>query len=436
MKQNQRNKIKVFETLRWFFFCAMVSLIFQGFNLLGTDQACALLIYDNQFPVGTQPYPAYTSGKFYGDFNSWRLGFPEIPTNPSGYAWGTATSYNPGSGLIYGSYNRYEHSYVMSSKIDLYAPAGNYFTLQWAQYVRTYPGDSVRVEVSNNNGMTWTDAYYYSGGRLNGTLPTTGEWPTRSVNLSPDYATRDFRIRWSIDGYHTPSYSYPFPPYDSKDVGFYFDNVKIWDSTTPLPNLITPNTLSGGDYLSWGGNALSQSHNMTASTSAGDVGMLLPEGLNIYNEAGNIFRGYFYAPDVIDATPTDLGIPGDIINLLAFEIGLEDERLSFNNPVRLLFPDQGGKEFGWSSDGLFHESTPLSGDDGALLDQLGLTDGYLSIGDDLVVWTNHFTVFAMFNTEETPGPGPGPGQVPEPSTMLLIGSGLLGLWGLRKKFKK
>jgi len=47
-----------------------------------------------------------------------------------------------------------------------------------------------------------------------------------------------------------------------------------------------------------------------------------------------------------------------------------------------------------------------------------------------------------------PGPGPGPSPspfsdpvpdpvpVPEPSTMLLLGSGLAGLWGLRKKLKK
>lgn len=35
-----------------------------------------------------------------------------------------------------------------------------------------------------------------------------------------------------------------------------------------------------------------------------------------------------------------------------------------------------------------------------------------------------------------PGPGPGPTPVPEPSTMLLLGSGLLGLVGLRWKFKK
>jgi len=35
-----------------------------------------------------------------------------------------------------------------------------------------------------------------------------------------------------------------------------------------------------------------------------------------------------------------------------------------------------------------------------------------------------------------PDPGPAPAPVPEPTTVLLLGSGLLGFWGLRKKFKK
>jgi hypothetical protein len=35
-----------------------------------------------------------------------------------------------------------------------------------------------------------------------------------------------------------------------------------------------------------------------------------------------------------------------------------------------------------------------------------------------------------------PGPGPNPVPVPEPTTLLLLGSGLAGLWGFRKKLKK
>jgi len=111
------------------------------------------------------------------------------------------------------------------------------------------------------------------------------------------------------------------------------------------------------------------------------------------------------SPSFIEgAIPLDLGKPGNVTNLTVFEIGLEDEGLFFNKPVRLLFPRQGGKEFGWSRDGSFHESTLLSADDGALLALLRVTDGYLIVGDDLIVWSSHFTKFAMFTPSTVPIP--------------------------------
>lgn len=82
----------------------------------------------------------------------------------------------------------------------------------------------------------------------------------------------------------------------------------------------------------------------------------------------------------------------------AIEIGFGKIGLSFDKPVRLLFPNDKGKKAGYSvSGGSFTEILSLcSGDSG-----LGLNaneECKVDVNNDLVVWTRHFTKFATFST--------------------------------------
>ncbi len=90
------------------------------------------------------------------------------------------------------------------------------------------------------------------------------------------------------------------------------------------------------------------------------------------------------------------------------EVGFTGGTLTFSKPVRLLLPGQAGKLAGYSRNGVFTKIDYLlmSDDQTQLAQQLqnnGKTEGYLNMGNDLVIWTLHFTKFISY-TETAAAP--------------------------------
>jgi hypothetical protein len=97
----------------------------------------------------------------------------------------------------------------------------------------------------------------------------------------------------------------------------------------------------------------------------------------------------------------------------AIELGDVNTGLAFSQPVRILL-GQGDKLAGWIRSGYFTPITTRLGSDSA--SALGNNaDGYITVGSDLVIWTNHFTTFVAYT--ETATSSGGGGAVPATPTV-------------------
>lgn len=273
-------------------------------------------------------------------------------------------------------------------------------------YLNVHSG-SASVEVSNNYGLTWKQMFSGSGNQL-----VYGSWRSGlSRTLSPDFCTSGFRIRFRVD-----TYSQAYNEYQ----GYFFDSVGV--------SLVTPTGsyhvfgayLDDEEFIDYPG-PLNDPVTLAAKTYDDNIVTLsIPANTTAFMGGEELTDG-FYGPWFEDDDyeyPEDFYIPNpeNVVDLVAYGVGDSYETITFDNPVRLQFDGQAGKLVGWSNPYMeeFHLiDTMLEADDGSLLESLGVDAGYLNIGDDLVVWTNHMTYFVMY--------------VPEPTTLLLLAAGSAGL---------
>ena len=143
-------------------------------------------------------------------------------------------------------------------------------------------------------------------------------------------------------------------------------------------------------------SAISPAMSITSS-NAYNINLVIPEN-TFFTGNGLIWNCVLAAPTVANISlPETLG--ATTILSKAVEIGHNGFNLSFDKPVRLLFPSDANKKVGYTiSDDSFVEILSIcNGDSGVGLSDY--EDCKVNVGNDLVVWTRHFTKFATFSLD-------------------------------------
>ncbi|MCX6820284.1 MAG: MBG domain-containing protein [Candidatus Adlerbacteria bacterium] len=91
-----------------------------------------------------------------------------------------------------------------------------------------------------------------------------------------------------------------------------------------------------------------------------------------------------------------VGTAGTVITSIeAIEIGAGDTPLSLDKAVKLTFAGKAGTLVGWSQAGSFHSITNTC--DSATAPTLGAdADCKIDVGNDLIIWTKHFSIFISY----------------------------------------
>ncbi|MDD3269680.1 MAG: S-layer homology domain-containing protein [Syntrophomonadaceae bacterium] len=133
--------------------------------------------------------------------------------------------------------------------------------------------------------------------------------------------------------------------------------------------------------------------NVKSETSLGTINVSIPEGTQTTGPLE--WDGAINLPQLL--SPNDIML--DSLNNAdvnaAIEIGFPDTTRIFSQPVKIIIPGQAGKLAGWILNGKFTPITCLMKTDSAN-DLEKNNEGYLNVGDDLIIWTNHFTTFVTY----------------------------------------
>ncbi len=160
---------------------------------------------------------------------------------------------------------------------------------------------------------------------------------------------------------------------------------------------------------------------INATTSIGRVDVQIPALATISGPVN--WNGIFNGPKVLSNSQANPAADSGTTTFTqaVLEVGLGDTPLTLDKAVRILIANQAGKLAGFQRGTTFTKITQsCSADTQIFADTLpNGGDCYISVGNDLVIWTKHFTKFVTYtqtvNTNNTPVNSSNILQPPPPS---------------------
>ncbi|MEN6325904.1 MAG: S-layer homology domain-containing protein [Syntrophomonas sp.] len=150
--------------------------------------------------------------------------------------------------------------------------------------------------------------------------------------------------------------------------------------------------------------------NIAANTSIHNtpVQVQIPAGTTVSAPEG--WDGTINVPTVqannsVTVTP-DSGKTATVKSVI--EVGFGDVPLTFSKAVKLVLPGQAGKDAGYIRNGIFTPITSICTENSQAWADANIPaggDGKVDAGQDLVIWTKHFTLFATYEQSVTGGSG-------------------------------
>jgi len=242
------------------------------------------------------------------------------------------------------------------------------------------------------------------------------------------------------------------------------NTITISSSNALLTNIIIPFTVTNpkidyGQILSTESNGdksviIDNPLSISSHTTNANLDVFIPSGIKIRGSSN--WAGIMNLPTLMAKNTINVSTIGtSSIVSSVIELGYNDVQLTFDKPVRIAFHDKGDQSIAFQRNGVDTViSTSCNSDDSAsVISQLGNTgECKITIGNDLVIWTFHFTTFFTFsststtNTPSTPSSttnsgSSGGGGWDELSSGLELGSGFSNVriyqisWDLLKDHK-